>query len=991
MKFKGYVYKFKINSSHNVLINDKRSSTHIHTFVISIFAKIINDDFIIYDEVESIVEKFLQIYDGKELNKVKPFNKIEPTLENIGDFLFDKLRKILNENYIELVKLEINETPTRVYVVNYSEAEGGITKGYKNTISKLVINSVMESSAANIMRNFEAFEDEEEEIRPEEHAKELLKPKKNRTAIKTAVALAFLIIAAIILVIYLKNLKGYPWGIDTYGHIFKADLLYKNMKQGNFYPLFTGLWYNGIQPFRYWAPLSYYILALLQFCAGGNSINAYMLFIGFIFLTGAFGWLLWGIKENRIFISIVFGVLWFFLPENIRLFFFEGNIPRVLITAIIPYLFYFLWQFVEKGKKSSIVPVTISMMLITLSHLMVAAMTGITSFIFMLIYSVTFKKFLRPFQAIASMLLSFAICGVWLYPALHGGLVSMDSGATSEVMQSLSTPFTISLNPFVRLSSIGNNGFFYYGLSIVLISAFGIIVSNKRSMSGFITVIIVFLGTTTAFIPVLVKLPLNQLLWMMRFTPIAYGIFILSLFNWKNCKKVFMFIFIIMLALDSSLSFNFWLYPSEKNVKVESLLKSAKNITRQRIALLDSSMFGSYPSFYISSEGKETAYSYGWAWQGAATASNIVLLNTALENGYYNYMFDRSLEMGCDTVVIRKASLKRGKTSFDEINSAAGLSNYRLYKETEEGYVYHRKTPASFGIVSDYSSLCIGRSAVELQLQYPSFKAGKSLNIEDYSIDELKKYKTIYLSDFKYNDRAKAEAMISKLSGLGVNVVIDMNKIPSDDITKRMVFMGVSAQPIAFESKMPDLFFKEQKYAGGKFDYKYKEWHTVYLQNLSKVTGISWINNKKFAFMGQGQGENKNVTFVGFNLMFHAMEDDDKNSINIMNEVMKTNEEVLPKRSIEAVDIKYGKNSIVINSPRNNLNTTLAFLDSYKSSSRIYEDENLLKVNRGSSYIKIGYPYLTGGIFLTILGLIGFLGLLKFIYRGEEIENEKNS
>lgn len=46
------------------------------------------------------------------------------------------------------------------------------------------------------------------------------------------------------------------------------------------------------------------------------------------------------------------------------------------------------------------------------------------------------------------------------------------------------------------------------------------------------------------------------------------------------------------------------------------------------------------------------SYTFGWAWQGAATADNIMLLNQALENEQYDYLFDRSVELGDDTVAI---------------------------------------------------------------------------------------------------------------------------------------------------------------------------------------------------------------------------------------------------------------------------------------------------------------------------------------------------
>lgn len=1003
MRFEGYVYKFKLNASHSVSINKKRGKEHSHTFEISLFIKISNEDFFLYDHVEQIVQNFLNQYKEKLLNRIEPFNKIEPTLENLGDVLFIKIKKILDANGMSLIKLEINETPSRVYIahnqnlkMNESNITGSISGGYKDKIIELSLGTIIDLSARQVMQEFKKIQIENKtsgkshEIEPENieamiiqesHTcdKQNNKEVKNHTVIKAAGSISILIMLAIALVFFLIKSGGYPWGIDTYGHLFKSDLLYNEIKNGNLYPLFTKYWYNGVQPFRYWGPFAYYILAICQFASLGSMAYAYIFFIGFIFLIGGIGWLLWGIKEKRILLSVILGIMWFIFPENLRILFFEGNIPRVVITAFLPYLFYFLWQYVNYERKSSLIPMAIFMSIMIMSHLMVAAMIGITSFIFLLIYSIVNKKYEKAIFSIATMLLSFAICGIWVYPALKGGLVSMDSGATSEVMKSLSTVFTTSLDPLLRISSSGYPGYFYFGLSIIIISALGILLSNKKSMPGFVTVIIIFLGTTTAFIPILSKMPLNQLLWMMRFTPIAYALFVVSILNWKKCRRYFIIIILIILILDSSLSCNISIYPADRHSLNDNIINSAKKITNQRIALLDSSMFGSYPSFFICSNGKKVPYSYGWAWQGAATADNIVLLNTALENGYYNYMFDRSVEMGCDTVIVRKESLKKSKSKLSYLKEGAFLSKFSLYKETEEGYIFHKDTPKNFGIVTKYSGLCIGRSAKDLQLEYPSFEEGTSYNIEDYSIEKLSKYKTIYLSDFRYNNRAKAEKLVSDLSSMGVKIIIDMNRIPNDPETNRMVFLGVAAEPITFDKKLPSLYFEGNEYKSVNFKDDYKNWNTVYLNNVSCITGFSWFKNKKLTFSGKGTGNERNVTFIGFNLMFHTMENDDSKTLDIMNKIIDNKSSVLPEREIVPIDINYNKNQITINSPEENVNTTLAYLDAYRSNNKISTIDNLLIVTKGETNIKVIYSYFYEGILVSIFGVLGLVILLIYI------------
>ncbi|URZ17217.1 6-pyruvoyl-tetrahydropterin synthase-related protein [Clostridium felsineum] len=1004
MEFEGYIYKFKLNASHSVLINNKRGTVHAHTFIISLRVKVYYDTFLLYNKMERVVEDYLKRYEEKELNKVEPFNKIEPTLENIGNVLFEEFTKVFDKKKVQLIKLEISETPSRVYVVNsYSKKD---KKRHENKVKKVILDGILTLCTEELIKGFKEHEREEkvveEEVREKEIEIEEVRAhrkvnnditKKYSVKKRVVISVICIIFSAVALLYYLWNVGGYPWGIDTYGHIFKGEFLYKNLRQGNLYPLFTKYWYNGVQPFRYWAPLSYYVFSVCEFLMSGNTLNAYLIFIILLFLIGALGWLIWGIREKCVFTALVLGILWFFLPENLKVLFYEGNIPRAVITVLLPYLFYFLWDFVEYDKKWSILPMTLFMTLITFTHLMISAMVGVASFMFLFIYSIIFKKILKPIQCIIAMFMGIAICGVWLYPALKGGLTSMNSDATSEVMKFFSAKFAVALNPFIRLTPDGKNGMFYYGLSIFLVALFGIVLSKKKSLPGFITSVIILLASTTAFLPIVSKLPLNQLFWMIRFAPIAYALFIISFLNWKSLKKYIKITVIIIIIADSMLSFRFSLYPEGRNLDSEKVLSKAKDITQQRISLLDDSTFASYASYYICNGENKSTYSYGWAWQGAATANNIVLLNTAMENGYYKYMFDRSMEMGCDTVVLRKSVLKKGKDNFKDIVYAAGLLGYKLYFQNDDSYIFHLNTPKAFGVITEYEGLCIGKSSESLPLLYPDFRKGSSDNIEDYSLKELMKYKVIYLSGFSYNLRAEAEKMITKLSENGVKVIIDMNRIPADNITNRMIFLGVTSEPITFNNRMPNLFFDKEKYEEKVvFKEEYKKWNTVYLEKLPEIQGFSWVKDKKLAFLGTGTKKNKNVYFLGFNLLFNGMTNEDHKSIDIMSRIIGKSFLNTPKREIVPIDISYGKNSIRINSPKNNVNTTLAYLDAYKGDKKIYKDQNLLNVDKkGVTNILIDYPYLRKGIAVSLMGIIGFIILISFVFKGKGEGIEKNT
>lgn len=1003
MEYIGYCYNFHLYARHSIRINGSSGESHPHIWQISVFVEA-RGDFSEFDQTEKIIQRVLEQYENRNLNDVQPFDQVNPILENIGEVFFLKFNQVLQEYGIEIKKLEISETPVRIYVVDQKT----LSSQNKNAVSDVMLTAFLNgrmnyaadsfSNTAQVMheeklscadadRDKKQGENENLQMQAVEISSPVIPEQENKhTGIlpKCAFAVLWIVICTGLLVYYV-NLRGYyPWGSDTYGHIFKADLLYRNIKMGNYYPLYTAFWYNGIQPFRYWAPVPYYIMAAFQFLSKGDPIIAYNLFMAFCFMFGAFGWLLWGIKEKRIFLSMVIGILWFCMPDNIRVFFSEGNIPRVTIAVILPYLLYFIWQFVEYRKKYALIAVILLMALTCLSHLMIAAMIGITVFIFMLYYGIANKALGRPLQAILGMLLAISLCGVWLYPALQGGLMSIDSEAVSEVMKSLTFPFTQTLNPMLRFRNIE---IYYFGLSFMVISAAGLFLSNRKSKAGFLTLITIFLGTTTAFVPILIKLPLNQLLWMMRFTPVAYAVFAMGIILWKNIRRYVLIIVLLLVMIDSGFSFRLLAFNSSPPPDTMRMLDEARAAANQRIAILDGSEFGSFPSYYLCTGESPVPYAYGWAWQGASTAQNIVLLNTALEKEYYTFMFDRCLEAGCDTVLVKKDKVR----DFNKLNSSAGRNRYEFVKEFNNGYLYKMSTPKSFGLTTKYYGLAVGKSAANIVMEFPGFEIGKNNGLDSYTLDELLQYEVVYISGFDYKDKKTAEKLVLDAAERGVKFVIDMNRVPNEPITNRLTFLGVTAQPIQFENKLPDLHFSGVAYFPATFKEENKKWNTVYLEGVPNPRGFSWFGGNKLVFLGEHQ--NTNITLIGFNLLYHGIVNEDSKIVDIFGTVMGKMKDTLPDRKIVPVQFTFQSDLIKIKTERENVNTTLANLDAFTADAETDQKHNFLLVKQPVTELKITYPYWKEGLAVSGIGLIATLVFLYFVFksRGEKYESDQSS
>lgn len=118
MKFEQYKFKFYLNAKHAIQIGGNLGQIHPHTWEISIVTLKLSDKFISFNDVEKIVDNIFQAYQDKFINEIAPFNKINPTLENICEVFKNKIYDILKDNEWELLKIEVSETPARSYVIS---------------------------------------------------------------------------------------------------------------------------------------------------------------------------------------------------------------------------------------------------------------------------------------------------------------------------------------------------------------------------------------------------------------------------------------------------------------------------------------------------------------------------------------------------------------------------------------------------------------------------------------------------------------------------------------------------------------------------------------------------------------------------------------------------------------------------------------------------------------------------------------------------------
>ena len=116
-KCDSYKYKFYINASHSIYIDGNLGESHPHTWEISVEVVKMNNSFVEFDKFENVVEEYLSKFQDSYINDIEPFDKINPTLENICAFFKDEFIALTEKSGLSLIEIGISETPSRSYII----------------------------------------------------------------------------------------------------------------------------------------------------------------------------------------------------------------------------------------------------------------------------------------------------------------------------------------------------------------------------------------------------------------------------------------------------------------------------------------------------------------------------------------------------------------------------------------------------------------------------------------------------------------------------------------------------------------------------------------------------------------------------------------------------------------------------------------------------------------------------------------------------------
>ncbi|WP_163626776.1 6-carboxytetrahydropterin synthase [Lactiplantibacillus plantarum] len=115
-----YKIKSYVNASHAVRWATGSGKKHTHTWEIVCELHTV-DAMVAFYDIEKNLHQALDELSGKFLNDLPEFKTVNPTVENVTEYLFTKIDKTLRDNGAQLLRIEVSDSPTRAYCISVTE------------------------------------------------------------------------------------------------------------------------------------------------------------------------------------------------------------------------------------------------------------------------------------------------------------------------------------------------------------------------------------------------------------------------------------------------------------------------------------------------------------------------------------------------------------------------------------------------------------------------------------------------------------------------------------------------------------------------------------------------------------------------------------------------------------------------------------------------------------------------------------------------------
>lgn len=118
-------WRFHFNASHN-MTPEREEGKHAHSFLVILCMEVGIMNLAKQNECENALKEYFNCFNGKYLNEFGVFADKLPTIENIGEAVFEEIEKISADYGLKLIQLEVGDSPVAMYCIGNKLLLGGM-------------------------------------------------------------------------------------------------------------------------------------------------------------------------------------------------------------------------------------------------------------------------------------------------------------------------------------------------------------------------------------------------------------------------------------------------------------------------------------------------------------------------------------------------------------------------------------------------------------------------------------------------------------------------------------------------------------------------------------------------------------------------------------------------------------------------------------------------------------------------------------------------
>ncbi len=682
----------------------------------------------------------------------------------------------------------------------------------------------------------------------------------------------------------------YPAGDDAWGHVEKALLLLRGIRAGHWLPAYDPNWYGGYPPFRYWGPAGYYLLAAAIWLLH-DPFRGVSLYLAVCAGVGGLSWLAY-VRRIGALAALAAGLLWVVWPGNTYVAFGTGDLPQCLATALMPLMGWAVLDLLDGPGAGPVLALALLMAAVVLVHPGEAAIAAVGFGVFALIAFGLNATGVRGVGRVCAAV----VCGIgasawWLLPALVGGPLRQANPAQAA---GGFTPLWDMLNPWLhaRIPDM-----FYWGGSTLVVVALGIATWSGKSpwaRAALVSIGVFVAGNMPVFSGLYNSLPLRGVLPPDRFIGVggvllfAGGLLLVAdrvpfPVRRRAAGRRGLPAALWVVVAAAAVVMDAWVvWPTVRTVSLPPppLLAGVRAVASRggwREATLDLSQLGSFPTEALAAAGKPQVF--GWAIQGAGDLHVLVDVNTALQNHWYPYLFDRLRLLGATQLL--------GARRFTASATFAAAARDAGFQRVLQNRVVTAWTLGATGPSGPYAvaggtvGLVIGRYASVWTSLFPQLGSAPGIYLDGYTAAQLRRFPILVLSGFRWRSARAADALLRSYVGSGGHLVVDLTGAPIGVFSRRPRVLGVYGEPVDISGGMT-LEVGGRQLRVGPFPPPYNPWQTYVPQGLDHAMARLDALGMSVPLVGYRTLSEGRVWFLGGNLPFLGYLTRDQRAIGLV-------------------------------------------------------------------------------------------------------------